>query len=87
MTDSYRTFVQISVPPGSVASPVAAIEVSHFLDGPVDGLTRFEVTFHEPVREPVVLALGPVAATKLEAALLAGSFDHRASFERWDSDV
>lgn len=87
MPNSYRTFVQISVPPGNLTSPVALLGVGHFLDGPHDGMARLEVAFSNDGTDPIVLALGPVAATKLGAALLAASFDHRAALERWDSDT
>ena len=45
MADSYRTFVQIEVPPGNAADEVAALEFGHFTDGPRDGMARFEVSF------------------------------------------
>jgi hypothetical protein len=56
---------------------VEGLEVGHFTDGPHDGLARFENSVRAGA--PIVIALGPVAATKLGAALLAASFDHRAA--------
>jgi len=87
MADSYRTFVQIEVPPGNAADEVAALEVGHFTDGPRDGMARFEVSFRDEDRPSLVLPLGPIAAAKLGAALLAASFDHRAALERWQADT
>lgn len=87
MADSYRTLVQISVAPGDRTSSVAGLEVGHFLQGAHDGMTRLELAFHDGEPAAIVLALGPVAATKLGPALLAASFDHRAALERWDSDT
>ena len=86
MDQDFRSFVQIELPVGSYAAPIEAIGVGHFTGGPHDGMARFEVSFRGEGVEPIVVALGPVAATKLGAALLAASFDHRAHFERWRSD-
>jgi len=87
LADSYRTFVQIEVPAGSFAAPIEGLEVGHFTDGPHDGMARFEVFFRDEAMASFVIALGPVAATKLGAALLAASFDHRAAVERWEADT
>lgn len=83
MNDSYRTFVQITVSP-ETHPDIALIEVGHFENGPQDGTARLEIALRD--RDTVVLALGPVAATKLGAALLAASFDHNARLERWDAE-
>ena len=40
MADSYRTLVQITVPPGSLTPMVASLEGGHFLYGPADGVAR-----------------------------------------------
>ena len=87
MADGYRTFVQIEVPVGTHAAPIEGLEVGHFTDGPHDGMARFEVFFRDEDLESLVIALGPVAASKLGGALLAASFDHRAATERWTSDI
>lgn len=83
MADSYRTFVQITVSE-ETHTEVASLEVGHVTEGPHDGLARFEVVFRD--RDPLVLVLGPVAASKLGAGLSAASFDHRAALERWDAE-
>ncbi len=83
MPDSYRSFVQIEVSPEDEAAAIEGLEVGHFTEGPHDGMARFEVFFRDEDLPSLVIALGPVAATKLGAALLAASFDHRAATERW----
>ena len=86
MDQDLRSFVQIEVPVGSHAAPIEGLEVGQFVGGPHDGMARFEVFFRDENMESLVVALGPVAVTKLAAAFFAASFDHRAHFERWPSD-
>jgi hypothetical protein len=84
MADNVRRFVQVTVSKKE-SEAVEYVEVGHFTDGPHDGTARLEVRTRKG--KSLIIALGPVAASKLGAGLLAASFDHNAAIERWDARV
>jgi hypothetical protein len=83
--EEYRTYVRVDFAPDQ-EEVVRHIEVSHYTEGEHDGTARCEIAFRRPDLEAIVVSLGPVAATKLGAALLAASFDHRAAIEVWRAE-